>query len=315
MPEMAQRTVSSPGISASGEIGPEGLNRILRLVALVEDYDVAELYPGRDGGWSLALGKARLTWSADGAAVTKALVPHLVMHHWEYLLGTPRQAALNELRVNRLLGEHRPPVRVPKLLGSSRHGPSMTFEAVDGAPLGPKFPSSLPSPELDGLISIATSLQSYRPRRRWFQRLHVDRRLRLHHRSGLIGDGDAATLSLLAAHAGLKWRFAHGDITARNVLRDSQGRLVLIDWEWAGMYPAGYELAFLWFSLLDVPGAQAKVAAAVPGHDQAGFLLSRALVQLLHLQMWQRRPNPHVAKHEDTLRLLLQEIRSNYADS
>ena len=81
------------------------------------------------------------------------------------------------------------------------------------------------------------------------------------------------------------------------------------------MYPAGYELAFLWFSLLDVPGAQAKVAAAVPGHDQAGFLLSRALVQLLHLQMWQRRPNPHVAKHEDTLRLLLQEIRSHYADS
>ena len=33
------------------------------------------------------------------------------------------------------------------------------------------------------------------------------------------------------------------------------------------------------------PGARDKVAAAVPEHDQAGFLLSATLVQLLHLQM------------------------------
>ena len=39
---------------------------------------------------------------------------------------------------------------------------------------------------------------------------------------------------------------------------------MLVDWEWAGMYPAGHELAFLWLSLLDVPGARAKVVATVP---------------------------------------------------
>jgi hypothetical protein len=306
MRDMAQQPLSS-----SRQIGPAGLNRVLELVALVEDYDVAGLHAETDGGWSLALGKARLTWSADGTAVTKTLVPNLVIPHWASLLGTPRQAALNELRVNRLLSEHWPPVPVPLLLGTSRRGPSMTFEAVDGAPLGPKFPISLSGPDVDGLIAIALALQSYQPRRRWFRRLHVERRLRLHHRSDLIGDADAAALTLLAVSAGLRWHFAHGDITARNVLRDSQGRLVLIDWEWAGMYPAGYELAFLWFSLLEVPGARDKVAAAVPGHHQAGFLLSATLVQLLHLQMWLLRPNPHVAKHEETLRQLLQEVRSN----
>ena len=85
---------------------------------------------------------------------------------------------------------------------------------------------------------------------------------------------------------------------------------MLIDWEWAGMYPAGYEFAFLWFSLLGVPGARDRVAAAVPGHEQAGFLVSATLVQLLHRQMWLRRPNPHVAKHEETLGQLLQEVRA-----
>jgi thiosulfate reductase cytochrome b subunit len=123
----------------------------------------------------------------------------------------------------------------------------------------------------------------------------VERRLRHHHRSGLIGDADAAALTLLATRA---------------VLRDSHGRFVLIDWEWAGLYPAGYELAFLWFSLVDVPGARDKVAAAVPAHEQAGFLFSATLVQLLHLQMWLRRPNPHMVKHDETLRQLLQEVRS-----
>jgi hypothetical protein len=105
-----------------------------------------------------ALGKARLTWSADGAAVTKTLVPHLVIPHWAFLLGTPRRAGLNELSANKLLREHRPPVPVPLLLGSSRRGPSMTFEAVDGAPLGPKFSVSLSGPEVDGLIAIALAL-------------------------------------------------------------------------------------------------------------------------------------------------------------
>ncbi len=180
---MAQLPLSPPG-----EVGPAGLNRVLQLVARVEDYDVAGLHPEPDGGWSLALGKARLTWSADGAVVTKTLVPHLVIPHWAALLGTPRRAALNELRVNRLLSEQPPPVPVPMLLSSSRRGPSMTFEAVDGAPLGPKFPISLPGSEVDALIAIAVALQGYRPRRRWFRRLHIDRRLRLHHRSGLIGD-------------------------------------------------------------------------------------------------------------------------------
>ncbi len=34
------------------------------------------------GGWPLALGKAKLTWSADATTVTKTAVPHLVIPPW-----------------------------------------------------------------------------------------------------------------------------------------------------------------------------------------------------------------------------------------
>ena len=237
--------------------------------------------------------------------MTKSPVPGLAIPQWASLLGTPRHAALNELRVNKMLVQLPPPVLFPRLLGSSRRPPSMTFSAVQGAPLGPKFPGSLAPADLDGLVGLAASLGAYRPRRRWFRRLYISRRLALHRRSGLIGRADADALGSLALRARVRWSFAHGDITARNVLRDSERDLALIDWEWAGLYPVGYDLAFLWFSLAGVPGGRAKVEALVPAHSQAGFLLSAVLVDLLHLQLWLHTPNPFVARHKETLKELL----------
>ena len=284
---------------------------MLRLVGQVEDYSVARMFEEPTGGWSLALGKAKLTWSADATTVTKTAVPRLVIPHWAHLLGTPRQAALNELRVNRLLGDVPPPVAVPALVRWSRPEPSMTFEAVDGVPLGPKFPSSLTGGETDDLVAMALAMDGYRPRRRWFRRLRVGARLRLHQRAGLLSEPDAQALDRLARSRGIKWHFAHGDVTARNVLRDRDGRSVLIDWEWAGLYPAGYELAFLWSSLVNVPAGRAKVVAAVPAHQEAGFLLSATMVQLLHLQMWRARPYSLAARFEETLAELLSAVRGN----
>ena len=292
-----------------GDLGPVGLRTVLNLVGLVEDYSVARMFEEPTGGWSLVLGKAKLTWSADATTVTKTSLRRLVIPHWASVLGTPRQAALNELRVNRMLNDVRPPVPVPALLGSSRREPSMTFEAVDGVPLGPKFPTSLSTAEVDQLIALALAMDAYRPRRPWFRRLHIDRRLRLHHRSGLLSEADNEALGQLANSPALKWHFAHGDITARNVLRDASGRSVLIDWEWAGLYPAGYELAFLWSCLVNIPAGRTKVEAAVPARYQAGFLLSAVLVQLLHLQMWLSRPHPLAHRHQETLAQLLGEMR------
>ena len=188
------------------------------------------------GGWPLALGKAKLTWSADATTVTKTAVPHLVIPHWA--IG-PRQAARNELRVNRLLGDVPPPVAGPALVRWSRREPSMTFEAVDCVPLGPKFPSSLTGTGVDDLVAMALATDAYRPRRRWFRRQRIDARLRLHQSAGLLSEPDAQAPDGLGRSRGIKWHFAHGDVTARNVLCDQDGRSLLIDWEWAWSVPGG----------------------------------------------------------------------------
>ena len=225
------------------------------------------------------------------------------------MLGSFRAASLNEIRVNRLLHRQPPPIPIARLVSSSVRERSLTFEAVDGDPLGPKHPVSLADRDVADLVDLALALEPYRPRRRWFRRFDLDRRLGHHVAEQLVSQSDAEALQALARRTRLRYRFTHADITARNVLRDRTGRLVLIDWEWAGLYPAGWELAFLWFSLADVPGARAVVERAVPRWDEPHFLLSAVLIHLLHLHLWRNKPNPFLPRHQAVLHELLQRVQ------
>lgn len=252
--------------------------------------------------------RTTLKWSEDGTTVIK----RSTSDYHDTILGSYRDALLNEIRVNRMLAGEPPPVPTPRLLGYSTRSRSLTVEAVEGKPLGPKFPVALGAGEVDELVTLAKRLEPYRPRRKWFRRFDIDRRLRRHVDEGLITAFDAQAVAALAACNPLRYRFAHGDVTARNVLREPTGRLVLIDWEWAGLYPTGYELAFLWLSLIDVPGGRESVENAVRPRDHAAFLVSAVLIQLLHLHLWLGSPRSEfAANHEDTLQTLLATVRSN----
>jgi Ser/Thr protein kinase RdoA (MazF antagonist) len=241
-----------------------------------------------------------LVWSADGRSVTKARPPG----------DGVRDRFTNELRVNRmLLADPPPPVGAPALVAHDVRIRSLTFVAVPGEPLGPKYPSDLPADDIAAVAGLAGRLAGYHPRRRWFRRLNSARRIEHARRSGLLDDGGASRLTDLASRVHTRRRFGHGDLTARNVLRHDGG-LALIDWEWAGLYPPGYDLAFLWFSLGDIDGGRAEVerCAAAVGVDGAGFLLSALLIQLWHLRWFVAQPEfraRHLATRDQLLARLL----------
>ena len=222
-------------------------------------------------------------WSDDGALVTKTRSPAF----------DARRRFRNELRVNRLLLEEPPPIPTPPMVGHSARTRGLTFAAVAAEPLGPKYPLDLRGEQVDAMVELALRLRSYSPRRRWLRRFNAVRRLHLAHRFGLLTASEAGHLVGLARLVHTRPRFAHGDLTARNVLCEG-ATLHLIDWEWAGLYPDGYDLAFLWFSVVDVGGGRARVEQHVDG-DPRTFLLSALLVQLWHLQWYV--PPEFRAKH------------------
>jgi hypothetical protein len=218
-----------------------------------------------------------------------------------------RALFLHELRVNKLLVDLPPPFPWARLLGHDRRRQTMVLEAVPGPAYGPKFPFELADDEVDALVGLALSTSAYRPRQRWL-RPYAYRSLL--HRAATTGMLPPSALAPLLRFDPGPFVFAHGDITPRNVLRGADGSPVLIDFEWAGRYPPWYELAFLWFVLLDRPGARERVAATVPPADRAAFLFSALLVQVRHLQMWQDfRPDfPYWGRHLAGRDALLEEL-------
>jgi hypothetical protein len=222
----------------------------------------------------------------DGTLITKTRLPAF----------DARRRFRNELRVNRLLNAHRPPVRTPPLVACNVQHRQLTFVAVPGQPLGPKYPLELATPDVDAMIGIAHRLRSFNPRRRWLRRFNSVGRLGLARRGGLLTDAQTIQLVAIANRVHTRLRFGHGDLTARNVLAGPDG-MDLIDWEWAGLYPDGYELAFLWFSLADVEHGRARVEAHLDT-DERAFLLSALLIQLWHLQWYV--PSEFADKHLST---------------
>jgi hypothetical protein len=215
-----------------------------------------------------------IEWSHDGALVTKTRLP----------APDARRRFRNELRVNLLLRSHGPPIATPALVEHDTRRMSLTFVAVPGEPLGPKYPREFPTDQLEATVALARRLRSYTPRRRWLRRFDSVRRLELARRAGLLTDDQTAALIGVARRVHTHLRFAHGDVTARNVMHD-QGEFVLIDWEWAGLYPDGYELAFLWYTLVDLEQGRSRVEA-LGDTDKTAFLLSALLIQLWHLQWY-----------------------------
>ncbi|MGH9210908.1 MAG: phosphotransferase [Acidimicrobiales bacterium] len=225
-----------------------------------------------------------LTRTPDGSAIVKQVAGEerlpLLPSRWE--------SFANELRIGVLMAETPPPVAVPRLLDSDPDGGTLVFEAIDGEPLGPKRPTQLASGDLDRALDVAHALGSFDPHGDWFLRFAARTHLDHHRRTGLLSAMEARHLIRLLEAGPTRWAFAHGDLSPRNILKRADGSVVVIDWERAGLYPAGYDLAFLWYTLGAVAGARTRIEATVPSADKVSFLLSVLLIALLHLD----RPAP-----------------------
>jgi len=246
-------------------------------------------------------------WSGDGRTIEK----RYDRRSWTFL-GVRHDAWDVERRVGKLLRREPPPVPFARLVGADRRRSLLVFEAIEGQPLGPKFPypDDLADGDLADLVGLALAMHRYRPHAPFTGRFDLARRLRRSVVGGVLPGEVAAAIERRAADDPPVIVFAHGDITARNVMRSSvTGEAVLIDWEWAGRYPRGWDLAFVWLSLIDVPGGRAEVERAIPPQDDAWFWRSALLLQALHLDMWVGLTGlPFRAAHERTRDELVERV-------
>lgn len=195
----------------------------------------------------------------------------------------------HEIAAYRAFVRHRPPVRVPRLIAADPENCTLVIERMPGRVAAlTRHPSEAPPrADLRAVLGAVSRVNAWRPPAGLFDTpLDYAARIARYHELGLFTDRDLGDLQKLLhglAHAGGRHgmgQFCHGDALLSNILLSPTGP-VLVDWEHAGWYLPGYDLATLWAVLGDAPMARRQISqlAQVAGPAaRDAFLVNLMLV-------------------------------------
>ncbi|AWT41397.1 MULTISPECIES: aminoglycoside phosphotransferase family protein [Streptomyces] len=195
----------------------------------------------------------------------------------------------HEIAAYRTFVRHRPPVRVPRLIAADPDNGTLIVERMAGrvAALQRHPVEAPPRADIRAALAAICRLNAWRPPAGTFDApLDYAARISRYHELGMLTDRDLGDLQKLlhgiahAAGRGGMGQFNHGDALLSNILVSPAGP-VLVDWEHAGWYLPGYDLATLWSVLGDAPVARRQISqlAQAPGPAaRDAFLVNLMLV-------------------------------------
>ncbi|MFF5724279.1 aminoglycoside phosphotransferase family protein [[Kitasatospora] papulosa] len=195
----------------------------------------------------------------------------------------------HEIAAYRAFVRHRPPVRVPRLIAADPENCTLVIERMPGrvAALTRHPAEAPPRADLRAVLGAISQVNAWRPQAGLFDApLDYAARIARYHELGLFTDRDLGDLQKLLhglAHAGGRQgtgQFCHGDALLSNILLPPTGP-VLVDWEHAGWYLPGYDLATLWTVLGDAPASRRQISQLAQASGAAArdaFLVNLMIV-------------------------------------
>ncbi|MGW1818454.1 aminoglycoside phosphotransferase family protein [Streptomyces sp. NPDC002125] len=195
----------------------------------------------------------------------------------------------HEIAAYRAFVRHRPPVRVPRLIAADPENCTLVIERMPGrvAALTRHPAEAPPRADLRAVLGAVSRVNAWRPPAGLFDApLDYASRIARYHELGLFTDRDLGDLQKLLhglAHAGGRQgmgQFCHGDALLSNILLPPTGP-VLVDWEHAGWYLPGYDLATLWAVLGDAPASRRQISQLAQASGAAArdaFLVNLMIV-------------------------------------
>jgi hypothetical protein len=222
--------------------------------------------------------------------VAKCLTPRADRSDEDPLYPLWAEGLRREVAAYRSFVRHKPPVRLPKLVAADPDRCVLLLERVPGRPASrERHPGEAPTPgEVRAVLGAVRTLNLWRPPSTVFEApLDYQVEIARYHALGMLTDRDTGDLhQLLHGLVHLGRQFCHGDALLSNVLLAPSGP-VLLDWERAGWYLPGYDLAVLWSVL---PGDMAARRQISQLAQASGTLLRDAfLVNLLLVLMRELR--------------------------
>jgi hypothetical protein len=251
----AGSTVQTPSgrIDLSGPHGAQLRKAIGSVQRICPDFNAVQVLR-RSGRSALIVGT-----TGRATAVAKCLLDH--SPSWV-------ERFRHEIASYRSFVRHRPPVRAPRLLAADPESCALVIERMPGraAALTRHPVEAPPRADLRAALSAVVRLNAWRPPAGTFDApLDYGARIARYHELGFFTDRDRDDLQKLLlglAQAGGRQgmgQFCHGDALLSNILLSPAGP-VFVDWEHAGWYLPGYDLATLWSVLGDAPLARRQIS-------------------------------------------------------
>ncbi|MDX6348920.1 MAG: hypothetical protein QOF84_3710 [Streptomyces sp.] len=190
----------------------------------------------------------------------------------------------HEIAAYRAFVRHRPPARVPRLIAADPESCTLVLERMPGRVAAQRrHPTEAPPRgDVRAVLSAFSRINLWRPPSGVFDApIDYPARISRYHELGLLTDRDMGDLQkLLHGLAHVQGQFNHGDALLSNVLLSPAGP-VLVDWEHAGWYLPGYDLATLWSILGDDPATRRQISQSAQAAGPAArdsFLVNLMLV-------------------------------------
>ncbi len=180
-------------------------------------------------------------------------------------------------------------MRVPRLIAADPENCTLVIERMPGrvAALTRHPAEAPPRADIRAALGAIARVNAWRPPPGLFEApLDYGSRIARYHELGLFTDRDLGDLRKLLhglAQTGGRQpmgQFCHGDALLSNILLSPTGP-VLVDWEHAGWYLPGYDLATLWTVLGDAPAARRQISQLAQARGPAArdaFLVNLMLV-------------------------------------
>ncbi|MEU6175984.1 aminoglycoside phosphotransferase family protein [Streptantibioticus parmotrematis] len=252
-------TPSGAGHPLSGRLdvtGPQGAQLRTAIAAvqrICPEFSPAQVLR-RSGRSVLLVGAA-----GRAPAVAKCLLDHSPV--WAENLR-------HEIAAYRAFVRHRPPTRVPRLVAADPESCTLVLERLPGrvaaVPRHPVAPP--PRTDIKAALGALCRINMWQPPPGVFGcPLRYAEQISRFHQLGLFTDRDRDDLRKLLRGLGgeivghCELQFCHGDALLSNVLLSPTGP-ALVDWETAGWYLPGYDLAVLWSVLGADPLARRQIS-------------------------------------------------------
>jgi hypothetical protein len=208
-----------------------------------------------------------------------------------------RDRFAHEIEVYRAFATHPPPFRSPALVLADERSSMLVLERIEGRPLAEKrYPGSIAPVDVEAALDTVTTVNRWAPPPGPARVTGFDyvARLAAGLRQGLIKAADADRLELLLDRRPAdEMEFCHGDALLSNFIAGG-GRCDLLDWEFAGLYLPGFDLALLWTVLRDNPLGRRRIEAAIDaggGARREAFVINLSVVLARELRIHRELPH------------------------